>query len=171
PKSARPRPVSGMRKGVLAVLDQAVVSGTSFVTSVIIGRLCSQEDLGVYALAVSLILFLRGVQGELVCSPYTIYCNRHEGAALPSYTGSTLGHYLTLTLLGMACLLGLAGVLSLGVGPVGAASTVWVLAGIAPFLLLREYIRQVSLSHFRLPTVLVIDASVSVLQLGGLVLL
>ena len=70
---------------MLAVVDQGVVSGTSFLTSVIIGRLGSQEDLGVYSLSLSLVMLLRGVQGELVCSPYTVYCNRHEGAALPSY--------------------------------------------------------------------------------------
>jgi O-antigen/teichoic acid export membrane protein len=62
-------------------------------------------------------------------------------------------------------------VLSLGTGPAGAAPAVWVLAGTAPFLLLREYIRQVSLSHLRLTTVLAIDGSVSALQLGGLALL
>ena len=35
-----------VRKGLLSVFDQGVVSGTSFVTSVLIGRLCGKADLG-----------------------------------------------------------------------------------------------------------------------------
>jgi O-antigen/teichoic acid export membrane protein len=46
-----------------------------------------------------------------------------------------------------------------------------VLAGAIPFVLLREYLRQVSLAHLRLTTVLAIDAVVSALQVGGLVVL
>jgi O-antigen/teichoic acid export membrane protein len=160
-----------LRKGLLAIVDQGLVAGTSFLTSVIIARLGSPEDLGVYALALTLATILRGVQGELVCSPYTVYCNRCEGTVLPAYTGSTLLHYLALTVLSVLGLLGVAGVLSLGIGPAGTAGAVWILAGAVPFLLLREYIRQVSLAHLRLTTVLAIDGCVCALQIGGLVLL
>lgn len=162
-EAAAIRPARAWRKGLLAVADQGVVSGTSFLTSVLIARLCTREDLGVYALALSLVTLLRGVQGELVCSPYTIYCHRCEDGTLPTYTGSTLVHYLLLT---AASVLALGGVAQFAAPAVG-----WVLVGAVPFLLLREYVRQVSLSQLRLTAVLAIDASVSVLQLGGLVLL
>ena len=46
----------------LSILDQALVSGTSFVTSVILGRCAGREDLGIYYLALSVILFVRGLQ-------------------------------------------------------------------------------------------------------------
>ena len=159
------------RKGFVSVVDQAVVSGANFVTSVIIGRLCSQDDLGVYSLALSLMLLLRGIQGELVSTPYMIYCNRRHGAALAKYTGSTLVHHLLLSALGMACLLGLAGLLSLGIGPAGLASVAWLLVGAAPFLLLRNYLRQLAFSHLQQGMGLAIDTSVAALQLGGLLLL
>src|SRR5262245_24649164 len=65
-------------RAFLSIFDQGVVSGTSFVTSVLIGRLCSQEDLGVYSLALSVVFILRGIQGELTSTPYMICCNRRE---------------------------------------------------------------------------------------------
>ena len=158
-------------KGFLSIVDQGVVSGTNFVTSVLIGRMCSQEEFGVYSLALSVVLILRGVQGELVNTPYMIYCYRRQGQALASYTGSTLVHHLVLTVAAVACLCGLAGLLSLGVGPAGLGRAAWMLVGAMPFLLLRHYLRQLTLSHLRLGVVLAIDFGVALLQLGGLVLL
>jgi O-antigen/teichoic acid export membrane protein len=165
------RPASAPRalgKGILSILDQAVVSGTSFVTSVVIGRLGSRADLGVYALALSVVLFLRGLQGELVCSPYTVYSGRRRDD--PAYTGSALVHYLLLTALSTLVLLGLAGTLALlGGGTLAGIS--WLLAGVLPFLALREFFRLVSLAHLRLRAVLALDLSVAGVQLGGLFLL
>jgi O-antigen/teichoic acid export membrane protein len=158
-------------KGVLSVADQAVVSGTSFVTAVVIGRLCSKEELGVYSLALSALMLVRGVQGELVTSPYTIYSGRHQGKALAAYTGSSLVHYLLLTTLNTLCLILVAGVFSVGFGPTEAVTVAWVLAGAMPFMLLRDYLRQLSLAHLRVVAVIVLDACVTVIQLGGLLFL
>src|SRR5262249_7184664 len=98
PQSVKPRGAPRSRAlALLSISDQALVSGASFATSVIIGRTCSKEDLGVYSLALSLVLFIRGIQGELVCSPYAIFSSRREGRDLAAYTGSTLVHYLSLT--------------------------------------------------------------------------
>jgi O-antigen/teichoic acid export membrane protein len=166
---ARPRRGgSGLRGGVFALLDQAIVSGTSFATSVFIGRLCSPDELGVYSLALSLFLFLRAVQGELVCSPYTIYSSRHEGKSLATYTGSALVHYAVLTGLSVLALLGLAALLATGAGPSGTAGAVLALAAVAPLLLFREYARQVSLAQLRLGVVLALDSAVAILQLAAL---
>lgn len=40
----------------LSLLDQAVVSGTSFITTLLIGRICGAEELGIYSLAFTLIV-------------------------------------------------------------------------------------------------------------------
>jgi O-antigen/teichoic acid export membrane protein len=168
-KTSPPRP--GLGKSVLSVLDQAAVSGTNFATSVLIGRVCSQEDLGVYALALSVVLFLRGIQGELICSPYTVYCGRRQGDDLRAYTGSSLAHFLGLTALSTLGLSLAAAGLTLAGGLTPAARTAWVLAGALPFLLVREYARQTALAHLRLRALLAIDGSVAVIQVGGLGLL
>jgi O-antigen/teichoic acid export membrane protein len=162
---------SGSGKWIASVVDQGLVSGTSFATSVIIGRLCSRDDLGVYALALAVVRFLSGIQGELVNSPYIVYGNRRQGRALATYTGSTLVHQLCLSALSVLALCVLGALLARGIGPADLAPAVWALAGVLPFLTLRDYIRQVSFSHFRLPTVLAIDGSIAVFQVGGMLLL
>src|SRR5437879_3484327 len=89
---------SVLRSSGLSVLDQAVVSGTSFATSVLLGRFTSQQELGVYYLALSVIYFARGVQEQLVSAPYMIYCSRKQGAALAEYAGSALMHQCVVML-------------------------------------------------------------------------
>src|SRR5262245_49170720 len=81
-----------VRKSGLSVVDQAVVSGTNFATSVLLGRFALQEELGVYYLALSIIYFARGIQEQIVSAPYMIYCGRKEGRELAEYAGSSLVH-------------------------------------------------------------------------------
>ena len=70
-----------VRQGALALLDQAVVSGTSFATSVIIGRLCSKEALGVFYLALTFVYLARGVQGNAGSAPGTSFTATVAGAS------------------------------------------------------------------------------------------
>lgn len=158
-------------KGAAALFDQAIVSGTSFLTSVILGRLCSQEDFGLYFLGFSIVLIARGVQDQLISTPYMVYGNRHRGAALASYTASTLVHQAGLAAVVMLALAGLAAVLGQGLGPHGLAPVTWVLAAAIPWLLLRECTRQFSFAHLQITAAIALDLSVCVLQLGGLLAL
>ena len=125
------------RKGALSIFDQAVVSGTNFGTSVIIGRLCERECLGVYALALSIVYFARGIQEQIVSAPYAVYGNRYRGDALAGYTGSILIHQLLFAMVTVIGLLIFAGLLMSGRGPQDLLPVVWVLLGAAPLLLLR----------------------------------
>ena len=45
----------------LAIFDQAIISGISFVTSVVVGRIAGQAELGVYALGMSVVLHTRSL--------------------------------------------------------------------------------------------------------------
>ncbi|HYW80155.1 MAG TPA: hypothetical protein VE890_11290 [Thermoguttaceae bacterium] len=159
------------RPSMWSLFDQALVSGTSFVTTVCIGRMCSKDELGVYYLGLSIFYIVRGIQGQTVSAPYLVYCNRRRDAELASYSGSSLAHQAVFSMLTMAFLAVLACVLSMGIGPAALASVVWVLLGVMPFLLLREYTRRFSFAHLRLPVAIAIDATVAALQLGSLVLL
>ena len=157
----------------LSLLDQIVNSGTSFATSVIIGRLGSRaefrrEELGLYFLGLSLVLFVRGLQSESILSAYTIFFHRRSGSSLDSYRGSKLVHHLLVSALFTTCLVVFA---LWRANAAGLDSVLWILACAAPFLLLREYLRQLSFAHLRLSAALVLDTSVSVLQVGGLLLL
>ncbi len=162
-----------VRQGTLSLLDQAVVSGTSFATSVIIGRMCanSKAALGIYALALSVVLLVRGIQTQLVSVPYLIYCHRHPGNARPSYLGSMVVHTLVVSAIAVVGMLIWAAVLSLGLGPATLTPVVWVLMGAMPLLLLRECIRYFTFAHLQFTLAVAIDVTVAVVQLGGLLLL
>jgi O-antigen/teichoic acid export membrane protein len=160
-----------LRMGAYSIFDQAVVSGTSFLTTLIIARTCSQAELGVYSLAWTIVLFLTAAQGNLITVPYTVYCQRRNGAALAEYAGSTLVHQLVTSLAAVACFLGLSIVLARGWGPESLTPAVWVLLGVIPFLLLREYARRVTFAHLALAHAIAIDLIVAGLQLGALLAL
>lgn len=152
---------AGVRLGMASIFDQAVVSATNFATTLIIARLCTKADVGVYYLAWTLVLFIVAAQGNLISVPYTIYCRRREGRSLASYSGSMLVHQLFTSALAMLCLWGLTIFFSLGFGPQAMRSLGWVLICAAPFILLREYARRFLFAHLKLTAAVVMDVSVS----------
>lgn len=152
-----------LRRTALAILDQAVVSGTNFATSVILGRCTGRGELGVYYLALSLVLLVRGAQERLVSSPYTIYASRKQGAELHAYAGSTLAHQLLLSVLACG---GLAIAGGLGLFSGGLEPLFHLLLVAAPLLWLREFVRQRLFAHLESGAALVLDTAVSAAQLG-----
>jgi len=159
------------RKGVLALFDQALFSGTNFLTLVIIGRTCLPEALGIYQLVLSIVLIAYLVQDAVIGAPYRIYCHQRSGSRLDSYTGSALAHQGILAALTVLCLLGLNASIRLGFGPRSLEPAVWGLLPAVPFLLLRECIRRISFARLKMRTAIAIDATVASLQLGSLLLL
>ena len=60
-------------KGLLSIFDQAIVSGTSFLTAAIMGRLTSPEELGLFVFILSVIRFASGVGSQVIIAPYVVY--------------------------------------------------------------------------------------------------
>ena len=149
----------------LSILDQALVSGTSFVTSVILGRCAGREDLGIYYLALSVILFVRGLQEQLVSAPYMIYCGRQTVADRPRYAASALLHQCLLSLV---AILGMSLVAVMGWGPAGMQQSLLLLLCAAPLLWMREFVRQMSFAQLDVRAAIVTDATICVTQLGML---
>lgn len=152
----------------LALVDQAVVSGASFMTTLVVGRVAGREQLGAYSLGFTLVVLALCLQDALVASPYTVYANRlEEGEDRSRLTGAALAQ---LGLLGL--LLGVALALAAWfvrepwplVSPV-----LGVLALTVPWVLLREFRRRLAYAHQHNREALVIDGSAALLQLGGLV--
>ena len=160
-----------VRKGSAALVDQAVFSATNFLTGIIVGRSCTKEQFGLFSLGFSIWLFVMSLQTWLIMTPYMVYSPRLEPGELACYTGSTLMHQAAISLLALVALALGAALLGLGVGPRGLAPVVWTLAAVISFILLREYIRQISFANFRYHIALLLDVVVSVAQLGGLLLL
>lgn len=157
-----------LTKSGLSVIDQGVVSGTSFATSVLLGRMATQEDLGIYYLALSVVYFARGVQEQLVSAPYMIYCGRKEGQALAEYAGSALMHQCVMMAMTAAVLLT---ALAAGVLPGPVASAFWLLLLAAPLMLVREFARQMSFAHLDLVRATVLDVTAAGLQFATLLAL
>lgn len=164
-------PRSTARNGTIALADQAVVSGTNFLTGVVIGRTCTKEQFGLYMLGFSLWLLVMSVQTSLIVTPYAVYSPRLTSDDRARYSGSTLIHQFGLSALAALALAVGGGFLACGIGPRGLAPVVWALASTISLILLREYIRQTSFASLRFSTALVLDVGVALGQLGGLLLL
>ncbi|HMK90537.1 MAG TPA: hypothetical protein VK446_13015 [Methylocystis sp.] len=155
---------------MLALADQAVVSGASFCTTVMVGRWSSPGELGVYALATSIMISCVAIQDALISLPYAIL--RHErGDAAAEHAGSSLLHNTVFSAL---CSLAVALCAALLDASGKADQFVAVLAALAlaaPFSLLREFARRHAFAQLNAPRALALDCAVAVLQIAGLCLL
>jgi O-antigen/teichoic acid export membrane protein len=151
----------------LALADQAVVSGASFLTTVVIGRWCLPSELGVYSMGISLVLSWLGIQDSLISLPYTI--RRHRPLGTPAeHAGSALTHNGLLSALAIVVM----AVTALGLSAVGASpelvAVTWALAAVVPFALVREFSRAVAFAHLHTGQILMLDSAVAAIQLAGL---
>jgi hypothetical protein len=99
-----------------ALADQAVVSGTSFITTIVIGRWCLPSELGIYSLGISLLVSWLAVQESVISLPYIIYRQRPVQGTPPEHAGSSLAHNALLSVLAIAVL----GVTAMGLSARGA---------------------------------------------------
>lgn len=155
-------------KWLLTLVDQAIVSGASFLVGVIIGRVGGKEQLGLYVLGLTIIGLLMVLQVVLIWAPYTVFSPQREGLEHALYTGSTLVHQLGLSALGILSLSGMGILLSWGWGPSGLKEVVWTLAIAGSFIAFREYIRQVCFAALQFKVAIVIDGGTALVQCGAL---
>jgi O-antigen/teichoic acid export membrane protein len=157
-------------KGLLSIFDQAIVSGTSFLTAAIMGRLTSPDELGLYFFILSVIRFASGIGSQTIIAPYMVYSKRRNGSELAEYGGSMWAHFFIATFIAGAGLL-VAIVICQVVGKSALLPGLWALLGAGPLFLLREAIRRFSFANLQLRSAIALDAIVAMLQLGGLILL
>ena len=159
---------------LVCLFNQGVVSVAGFATSVLIGRLAPSE-LGVYYIGLSLVLFARGFQQQLVSTPYAIYLHRQEEENLPAYRGSCLVQEFGFLIIASAYLF--IQVLAVYAGwfsddsagqPSDVLPSLIVLLVFMPVLLMRELVRHYCFAHSENTSVLGIDLAISVLQIVAL---
>ena len=158
-------------KGILSMADQAVVSATSFLTCVIVARSTSQEEMGVYYLALTLLLFAGSCQLQTIVGPYSVYCHRRQGRESALYSGSILVHQLILSGVAALAVGVFAVVLSLGAGPRALVPVAWLLFAAMPCLLFRQFARFHSICRLNLAGALALDIVHAAVQLGTLAVL
>jgi O-antigen/teichoic acid export membrane protein len=164
-------PDGALHQGILSLADQAVASATNFATGIIIARTCTQEELGLYMLGFSVILLVTDLQTSLISTPYMVYAPRLKGRAHALFTGSTLLHQLSFSLVIVCALACGAFAASMGIGPRGLGQVLWALVAAIAFILLREYARRVSFARLKILTAFLFDTCIAVGQIGGLLLL
>lgn len=160
---------SNIKHGAFAMLDQALVSGTSFMGTVVVGRLAGPEELGLYSLGTTLVLLLMVTQDAIVSTPYTVFSPRLEVGNRAKYAGSVLIHQMAF---GALALIGFAmAAMAMASGRDAFAPVLGVLAIATPFVLLRDFGRKFSVADLNMVSAIGLDGSVAAMQLAGLAML
>lgn len=164
-------PEAALHQSIFSFADQAVASGTNFLTGVIIGHLCSKAELGLYTLGFSLVTLITSLQISLITTPYMVYAPRLERRAHALYTGSALLHQLVFCLIAMLGVMGGALVVGHGIGPMGLGPVLRALVLVIAPMMLREHARRIIFARLQFTTALIFDSFIALGQIGGLLLL
>jgi O-antigen/teichoic acid export membrane protein len=161
------RRLAGNRR-LLSLADQAVISITNMGTTIIIGRVCAREQLGLYASGYSLVLLATAVQAALITTPYTISNPHMRGEAHRLYKGNTLLQQICLCAIWMSAFLCAALWTSNRSGSTDLGRVFLTLAVVSGFICFREFARRISCAELRFPLALSIDSLAGLLQLSGI---
>lgn len=156
---------------ILALVDQVVVSGTSFLTTVMIGRWILPSQLGLYSIGMSLLISFVTIEDSLITLPYTIQRCRLQQQEAAEHAGTAL---LQSSLLAIVLTVGtLLTAIGLSISPRTqlAARISWALGIVTPFALLREFGRQFAFAHLETTQAFLLDSSVAIIQIATLGLL
>lgn len=153
-------------RGSLAVADQIVVSGTNFLTTVLVGRVCGADELGLFAIGFSVIVIVATAMRSLLVTPFSVFVHRVDAQRQRQMRGATL-------VLALMFLAGIVTVLVVG-------NVIWAMRGLGStqqfgFSLavcvatacwtLREFARQLSFADLRFARSLAIDSVAALIQL------
>lgn len=158
-------------KSLLALFDQGIVSAMSLIASVIVGRYCGADGLGIYSLAISIIVLFIGLQTAIVSAPYTVFRTRIDAVDEKSFAGSSMVSSVIVISLGTLLLLVGFGVFYIFKFIPSLDFVILTLAALVPFLLMREFVRRYAFAHLNMGSAVVLDTSVAVIQVSSLLLL
>jgi O-antigen/teichoic acid export membrane protein len=158
------------RDHIFSLVDQALVSGTSFLTTFMVARFSTAGELGVYAVGISVLVSLLAFQDSLILQPYTIRLHSsgrrladHEGASLIFSVVVSLGSALVMIVAASAAL-------AWG-GASDLLAMTFVVAAVVPFVLTREFARRTAIAQLEMPRAVILDAAVAFIQLAALAIL
>jgi O-antigen/teichoic acid export membrane protein len=99
-----------LRAGSWGLLDQAIVSGTNFVVTVIAARALGPAEFGVFALTITVLTFMEATQRSLVTTPHNVLGVHREAGQYKEYTSTVAAVQVGMgSVFGvLTCLVGLA---------------------------------------------------------------
>jgi O-antigen/teichoic acid export membrane protein len=110
--------VPWLHKGGCAVLDQALISGSNFVVSILLARWLVPEQYGAYAVAFGFFVLLSLVYGSLVLEPMAVFGGSSYRESLRGYLGSLIWIHVAMSL-AIAAAFGATSFIAWKVAPAG----------------------------------------------------
>ncbi|WP_146452996.1 lipopolysaccharide biosynthesis protein [Bythopirellula polymerisocia] len=154
-----------IRTSGMAMLDQAVVGGTNFLTAVLVGRQCGPTEMGYFALAMTAWYLILAVLEALVTSPFTVFVHQMPDDERSTYAGSAMAQVLGLAALSSSVLLLVTMVIYVaGYSELALVFTAMVIS--VPFRMVRQFARRFDYTFMHLSRALVVDMAIAVLQLS-----
>lgn len=144
------------RNAAFALLDQAVVSVTGFLTGVFIARILGVEAFGAYVLANGTYLFINAIQQSLILSPVSVYGSRTE-PSVPEYLHASRRLQFAFSVTTAVMFASLAYVLSKTSANPAIQAAFLLMSPLAFFVLSQEFSRQVLIARQKLRTLLIVD--------------
>lgn len=161
---------AAVRSGVLTIASQAISSGATFLRMVLLARVCSEAQVGVYAMAFTGIGLLWVVHERLIETGYLAGVHRRSALEQRSLLGSTVVFSLWFSVVG-ALVIALAGIGAAVLGWTGwltasgpMASALLATALVTPPVVFRELARSISFAHFDIANAAIVDAMTLVVQ-------
>ena len=149
-----------------AIADQAIFNGGNFLRGVVLARMVSQGEFGLFTLGWTVVVFLESLHTTLVSTPYTVFSPRLKGAELARFTGSALVQHLVLT--GSLAVVGIFASLGLTLmgNSIELSALAWTITIAIVPILLRDHIRRLCFARLWMRAAIGVDLSVAVIQLG-----
>lgn len=165
--SALARLWAGHSRAFLTLADQGFFSLASFATSFLVIRHLSDDKahIAYLTLAFNLMIWVAEFHATLVFTPLTILSPKRSGEALRRFHGSTLLQHFWLSILAMIGF-AIAGIIERPID-YDWSQTLFALSGGMLAIGLRTYARPYSFTIRKPEAAVLLDASVCVLQVGG----
>jgi hypothetical protein len=123
--------------------------------------------LGLFSIALSVVVMLLTAQGSFVCLPYTI--QRHDQTGTEAErAGRSVALGGLISILSAAAMLAIALSLRASEADPGLVILISTLAAVIPFALLREFGRRFAFTHLRAAEALLLDVAAVTVQLAAL---
>jgi len=153
---------------IFSLADQAAVSCTSFLTTVLIARWSGSSELGIYAVGVSLLLSFAALQDSLISQPYAVQRHYREGTPADGAGASLILNLLFSAASMFVMIIAAVALWEWGSSPELIVMT-WVIAAIVPFALTRDFARRLLFAHLEIHRAFFLDLSVATIQLSALI--
>ena len=160
----------GWVRGLLALVDQAVVSFTNCLTIILLVRICDSAVFGAFVLSWQVLNYFRTANERCISAPYVAFAQRPD-KQITSFLGSSLFHCFAFGSMSVLAV----GFFSLSLSQINgmedfSSGLKWMAIAI-PFVLWRDHLRVISIANFRTGLALLMDTFGSILQFSALALM